>query len=299
MEWADFASLTTADGLSLNAGALSTLILRNESSVVPYSNKLISTGYNGYIYVHAALIDAYKTEWSYHAAKFRAIEDYPEVWLKNSWEMVNLRIQQGDYASYYAVGDLIPLDMGSEGQINMQIAGFDVDELADGGKAHISFISKELLATSKRFNPTLAASADGTYQEGTGAIGGWEKSELRTYLSGTIMPMIPSEVRSMIKTVVKSQPYYTTAGVEDTQSTDDGVWVPSYDEVVGSSSLYYPLFLNANAYRKKYKVGSSSASNWWLRSAYSRVSFRYVMSSGNYSNDDASYLDGIALGFCV
>lgn len=35
----------------------------------------------------------------------------------------------------------------------MQIAGFDVDDLADGsGKAPISFIGKELLATSHNMN---------------------------------------------------------------------------------------------------------------------------------------------------
>ena len=51
----------------------------------------------------------------------------------------------------------------------MQIAGFDVDDLADGtGKAPITWVGKELLATTHRWNPELITNVDGKYQEGTG-----------------------------------------------------------------------------------------------------------------------------------
>lgn len=294
-----------ADYAFSECSGLDMLILRNSSMVTIgdyiFANSAISGG-TGYVYVPAALVDTYKSNsiWSTYATQIRAIEDYPDAWAKDSWESVQYHIQRGDYASYYAVGDLIPLDMGSEGQINMQIAAFDVDNLADGtGKAHISFISKELLKTSYRWNPELVTNDDGTYQEGTGTIGGWASSELRTYMSGTIMPMIPSEVRSMIKTVVKSQPYYTTAGTQETQSTDDGVFVPSNNELIGSSSLYYPLIQNNTSNRKKYKVGASSASSWWLRSVNSNSMPQYMNSSGSVRYESSADANAIALCFCV
>lgn len=74
----------------------------------------------------------------------------------------------------------------------MEIAAFDTDDLADdSGKAPITWIGKELLATVRRFNPALVTNADGTYKESTGGVGGWEKSELRSYLKNTVKPLIP------------------------------------------------------------------------------------------------------------
>lgn len=65
---------------------LTTLILRKtnsitrNSSTASISNTPIARG-EGYVYVPAALIDAYKvaTNWSAYADRFRAIEDYPEI----------------------------------------------------------------------------------------------------------------------------------------------------------------------------------------------------------------------------
>lgn len=285
---------------------LTTLILRNTDQVCDLygTDNLLNTpivnGY-GYVYVPAALVDAYKADatFKYYASQIRAIEDYPDVWPKFAWETVDYHIQQGDYATFYSVGDLIPLDLGDEGLINMQIAAFDADDLSGGGKAHISFISKELLKTKHRWNPDLVTNDDGTYQEGTGTIGGWASSELRTYMSGTIMPKIPAEVRSMIKTVAKSQPYYTTAGTKDTQSTDDGVWIPSKDEISGASSLYYPLFKNTGNNRIKYIVGSTSATTWFLRTLEDKSYVCAVTGGGGVNQARVETPYGIALGFCV
>lgn len=66
--------------------ALTTLILRNELSVVTlsninnFTNSGIANG-TGYIYVPAALIEDYKiaNNWSTYASQFRAIEDYPDI----------------------------------------------------------------------------------------------------------------------------------------------------------------------------------------------------------------------------
>ena len=355
--------------------------------------------------------------------------------ITDDWATILAAIDDGTYRSKYKVGNYKALDLGSEGVVNMQIAGFDKDTLADGsGMAPISWISQELLTTSHRMNPsraevydykeqaatttsnnntsvsadstkttsfrayiqagevaeitnTINATADGTltitykglsssygtlnvlvngevivsdyasttaatytvelvsgdtvtivakftsvqvsssaasvaflstgtftittacnnvvsrytagYQEATGSIGGWEKSEMRTYLQDTVKPLIPEEIRNRLRTVSKTQPAYNTSGSSFTQTTEDDVWIPSYNECFGSSSMYKALFENTNANRIKYKVGSSSASSWWLRSAISTPNFYSVPSSGGnyYTNAHNSY--GVALGFCL
>ena len=159
----------------------------------------------------------------------------------------------------------------------MQIAAFDADTLADGGgKAPISWISQQLLKTNHRMNPERVQNDDGTYQEGTGGIGGWEKSEMRSYLIDTIKPLIPSGVSNAIKPVTKTQPAYNTSGSSFTQTTTDDIWIPSYNEIFGSSSLYYPLFQNTDANRVKKKSGATSASEWWIRSVYNSIALHIM-----------------------
>lgn len=147
---------------------------------------------------------------------------------KYTWDAVFASIDAGTYATDYAIGDTVPLDLGSEGVVNMQIAAFDADDKADGsGKAPISWISKELLKSEHRINPARVANDDGTYQEGTGSIGGWEKCEMRTYLNDTIKPLIPESVRNRIATVSKVSFAYDTTGSNVKQTTQDSVWIPS------------------------------------------------------------------------
>ena len=104
---------------------------------------------------------------------------------KYSWKGVAASIKAGTYTTDYAVGDLIPLDLGYYGLINMQIAAFDTDELADGsGKAHISFIALETMVPSIEYNiESDIKKDDGSYVDGTGSVGGWPKCYLRKYMN--------------------------------------------------------------------------------------------------------------------
>lgn len=297
---AEFSSAVAfANNAFYGCTALTALILRSTDQLctisgTPFASSAIASG-TGYIYVPSALVDQYKASWTAYAGQVRAIEDYPEVVDPYSWAAVAKAIDNGTYASVYKIGDCVPLDLGTEGEVNMQIAAFDADDLADGsGKAPISWISKELLKTSKRWNPKLSGT-----NEGTGTIGGWEKSELRAYYNNTLLSLIPSEVAARIKPVTKTQTAYDAAGSSFAQTTDETVWPPSYPEVSGSTSLYYGLFKNANANRNKKKVGASNATDWWLRSANSTTSPHCVYSSGSVYYYGAETTNGIPLCFCT
>lgn len=216
------------------------------------------------------------------------------------WAMLFSALDDGTYATKYSVGDLIPLDLGDEGAINMQIVAFDADELADGsGKAKVSLISKELLNTNHRMNPALEGDATNGYTEGTGTIGGWEKCELRSYLEESILPLISPVIFSRIATVTKTQDAHTTANKSVTQTTQDDLWVPSVDELYDSSGLYYSAFPN-NDSRIKRESSSASAANWWLRSVMGITGcFECVGSNGSWSFNTAADSLGVVLGFCL
>lgn len=310
LKQADFsACVSFAQNAFYGCSALEALILRCTDAVCSLTGNLsgtkIASG-TGYIYVPSALVDTYKAAsgWSTYEAQIRAIEDYPYMHNKWTWDGVFAAIDDGSYASVYSVGDTVPLDLGSEGIVNMQIAAFDADDKADGsGKAPISWISKELLNTEHRMNPALVTNDDGTYQEGTGAIGGWEKCEMRTYLNDTIKPLIPEDVSDKIVSVTKSQLAYGTINFSDkfTQTTQDDVWIPSEDELSGSNSIYYALFKNENENRKKFHIGSTSYKQWYLRNVVdgNNRAFRIVNAGNFIGNWYSETAVGIALGFCT
>lgn len=216
------------------------------------------------------------------------------------WEAVFASINAGTYATDYAVGDTVPLNLGSEGVINMQIAAFDSDVLADGsGNAPITWIAQELLEVSGYYNKGLITNDDGTYQEGSGSIGGWEKSNIRNNrLKGYFMPLIPIYVRDNIKVVTKTQTSRTTTGGTETQTTQDDVWIPSQAEVVGSSSMYYGLFHNTDDRRVKRNL-IGTVYPWWLRDAYQGQYCRIINDSGTLSYAKTNTRSYFCLGFCT
>ena len=215
----------------------------------------------------------------------------PSAWqvqeISDSWDTILSNIASGTFS--YKPGNYKPLDLGTEGTVNMQIVGLNKDALASGsGTAKTSWISKELLTTKHNMNST------GTTE------GGWAATAMRTYLDDTVKPLIPSAVRSAIKEVTK----YSRLSDGTEQTTTDDVWIPSRREVgitssAESSGPAYSDGFSNNASRIKMQVGGSSGTNWWLRSAYNASAFGRVITSGdsNYNSANTSY--GVALGFCI
>lgn len=140
------------------------------------------------------------------------------------------------------------------------------------------------------------------YEEGTGTIGGWEKSEMRAYLRETVYPMIQSDVRSHMIEMTKYSYAHNTAGNSAAgQTTTDKIWIPSRGEVAlttydGSNQKYDTLFPGQDS-RVKKKVGPSSATVWWLRSSANTGNFYCVISSGPVNSYGASISYGVVFGF--
>ena len=228
-----------------------------------------------------------------------------EETITDTWEQIIAAVNNGTYKNRYQVGDTKKISLGSEGAVAMQIVAFDTDDLADGnGKAPITFISKQILKTDHRMNPSRSGSS-GAYDEGTETIGGWEKCEMRSYLKETIKPLIPSTVSSAIKEVTKYSRIYNPAGnaVDNVASTED-VWIPSrkemnFDTSYESNCPVYDSAFPDNASRIKMKTGATSAAWWWLRSAGSSYTFYDVYRDGSNDGNGANVSGGVVLGFCL
>lgn len=223
-----------------------------------------------------------------------------EETITDSWDTIIANVNNGTYKTKYAIGDTKQIDLGTE-VVAMQIAAIDTDTLASGsGTAAITWISQQVLKDKHRMNPSYSG---GT--AGTGSLGGWVATEMRSYLKDTIKPKIPSEVRAAIKTVKKySRTYDASEKLKNNVESNDDVWIPSiremgYDYTTSdyeqSGPCYNSLFPNTDA-RRKTSVGDTIGRGCWTRSAHATNSFK-THTNGYIGATSQSYY--IALGFCI
>lgn len=207
--------------------------------------------------------------------------------IADDWATILANIDNGTYKTKYKIGNYKPLDLGTEGTINMQIVAFDADDKADGsGKAKVTVIAKDLLNTKHTMNTTATTE------------GGWAASAMRSYLATDIAPKIPSAVSSRIVQVNKTYKDYTNGE----QTSVDSLWIPSEHETNNGATGYettgpaYSVFTD-NASR--IKTINGTAGIWWLRSASNATSFRRVVNNGYRSSYSADNSFGVALGFSL
>ncbi len=218
--------------------------------------------------------------------------------VNDGWKTIAASAKDGTYKTKYSVGDLKAVDLGSEGVHLMQLVAFDTDDKADGsGKAPMTWIMEDLLPTAYRMNPSKV---DG--QEGTGTLGGYDKTEMKSYLTDTILPLFPTDVRNNIVPVTKHQKAYDASGTGFQESTTETLWIPGDKEVLNRTSIdaagpAYSNVFKDTASRQKEKNGSYK--NWWLRSASDADSFRHVTNTGNGGYSNASSIFGVCPGFCM
>ena len=135
--------------------------------------------------------------------------------------------------------------------------------------------------------------------------GGWRDSEMRLWLNGTIIHMLPDELREMIvpRCIVQ------TMDGERLES-EDKLWLPSFTEMFGkegaedwapadTDETQLELF---STERSRVKERPGNGTWWyWLRSPYGSYSafFCSVIGGGNAIYGGASSARGVAFGFCL
>lgn len=272
------------------ANSLCHLILRSTTMCTLTTNALTGTAIAagiGWIYVPTDLVATYKaaSNWSNYASQIVDISEYPKALqdetISDSWSTIFANEDNGTYKTVYSLGDIKYMYLNGT-PMPMQIVAFDEDT------SKISWVCKSILDTHN-MNPT----GDTT--------GGWASSNMRAWLRETIYPMIDSTIRNRIVAVTKN---YYDAKTSSRLTISDTVWIPSEYEIFGTTSyensgtLYTGVFTDATSRIKKYGL-NGSANYWWLRSAYSGTSFRYVYNNGYANISNANFTYGVVLGFCT
>ena len=238
----------------------------------------------------------------------------------DSWEKIISNVQNNTIPSYYTVGSTKTVDMGTFGTHTLRVANNSTPaECATEGFSQTAcgFVLEFAdIITTHVMNSDNSGSTNGT-----GNKGGWEYSEMRTYVNNDIYNALPSALKSAIidTNVVSGH------GSKDTTNftTTDKLYLLSVHEVwedVDGNTSYGPdsydtaynntrqldYYKNNNVTTSSYggakKQYNGSKPYWWLRSARSSNygNFLYVDNSGYWNNTSSSYTTpGVAPAFRI
>lgn len=220
---------------------------------------------------------------------------YSEVLSENTWAQIAQACADHDpILDSWLVGDEKDEVINGE-TLTFVIVGKDHDDLADGsGKAPLTFGMKNLMAETRQMNSTNI---------NTGSFAG---SAMYSWLSGTIYPNLPTELKDAIKAVNKK----TSSGNTSSSIRTDAMYLWLFSEVevfgatkysVAGEGLHYPYFVTASERIKKMSNGTGAVHDWWERSPQQSRSSHFcnVTNSGIADNLNTSSSSGVCFGFCI
>ena len=254
----------------------------------------------------------------------------------NDWATIKAVSDKGEGANYWSIGDRKEITLnGTVGHLTLSnyttyafIIGFNHNQELEGtNRIHFQ------LAKTALSGGADVCLCDSSYDDSAATTGyfsmnlkrmnsgGWASSQMRTNIcgtslssySGTIIAVIPAELRATLKSVTK---YTDNTGGGSTAAsnvtvTTDYFFLLSEFEVFGSISYgntneknkqaQYAYYSAGNS-KIKYKYdGTSTTAAWWLRSpdASDSTSFVYVNNDGTVNSTPSRFSIGFAPGFCV
>ena len=298
-------ALTTVDMLGGSAGtiaanafngdtALAHLILRGGSkttlaSTNAFNGTPISLG-NGAIYVPSDQLAAYKADTNWKNYFITTTDRYPLSsfdTIEDSWDDIIAATQSGTYQTKYAVGDTKSLTIGNH-TYKMMLVAKNADIAEDGvSKVATTWLSQNQYAVSQNMSGTPF---------------GWPNSNVRAYLSSTVLPLLPANLQAAIKPVVKQSTNYDfeNATPSNLESVDK-LWIPSLGELSSNVNVYEKTDLYYSKATWTPLKTDGTKGDWWLRSMYERAysGYAFINTSGTYSGASAGSSKGVVFGFCI
>lgn len=250
----------------------------------------------------------------------------------NDWSVIKSVSDAGQGANYWSIGDRKAVTLN--GTVNAWtlsnvttyafIIGFNHNATVEGSNRIHFQLAKTALSggadvclCDNYYGNTSGGFRMNTSQSNSG---GWASSNMRTAIcgtslssySGTILAVIPAELRAVLKSVTKytNNTGNSTAASAVTATTDYFFLLSEY-EVFGSTTYansneaskqaQYAYYSAGNSKIKYKHNATSTAARWWLRSPRASYSYYFVNvgTDGTVDTSIAVYSSGFAPGFCV
>ena len=220
---------------------------------------------------------------------------YSAVLAENTWSMIKQACVDNDpIVDQWLVGDSKNETIGRE-VLTFVILGKDHDDRADGsGKAKLSIGMKDCMAQTRQMNAT-----------NTNA-GSFVGSAMYDWLSGTLYPSLPDDLKNSITKVNKKT---SEGGGSSTIQTDAmDLWLLAEIEVFGAvtysvagEGTQYSYYTTAANRIKTLSNGAGVASYWWERSPNrnSSAAVCSVDTLGSANTYGVDFSLGVCFGFCI
>lgn len=219
--------------------------------------------------------------------------DFPNNLEVMSWGQIKSYCDRGILRQVFHVGDTKSITLKNGKKITMRIIGIRHDQMANGGRASLTWEMVNFMEDRHSMNKTSTNK------------GGWAKSEMRRYLNEDVFNLLPDEVQEVICPVRKITS--VGGGSSEKEVTVDRLFLLSEHErygrkfySAGDEGRWYEWYRKEGvSYAKTYPDGDSG---WgWERSPRGSSSAHFCSVYGNgdasYYNASASY--GVAFGFCM
>ena len=239
----------------------------------------------------------------------------PVSFSSDSWDTIACNVRKGNTDSYN-IGDTKSVDLGSFGTHTVRISNKSTPSECSGTGFSQTACGFVVEFTDSIINHRMNPYLNNGSVVGDGNNGGWEHSEMRTYVNNDIYNAFPSDLKDAIieTSVISSRGSYDSSNF----TTIDKVYLLAYREVwivAGSDSMndtsyndtrQLDYYLGYNTTTQNYSAASKdygSTQNfwWWLRSAdvTSSLNFYYVMGDGMKSVDGSYGTAGVSPAFRI
>ena len=245
------------------------------------------------------------------------IVPHPVSFADDDWDTIVAAVQAGN-TSAYQVGDTKTVDMGTLGTHTLRVANNSIPaECSTTGFSQTAcgFVLEFAdIITTHRMNPYDNSGS----VNGDGNKGGWEYSEMRTYVNSDIYNALPATLKNAIinTTVISGHGSNDSANFTTTDklyllsphevwedvdgNTSDGI--DYYDKSYASTrqlDYYKNNNITTSSYDSAIKKNGTSNSWWWLRSAFSNNDniFFTVRTDGLWYTTSSYYTGGVSPAF--
>lgn len=241
---------------------------------------------------------------------------FQPVFGDNSWTMIRRAFRNGLASGLWAVGDQKEVTLGDGNTYHVRIADMQSGRynLTDGSgttNGVLEFV--ECLPTSYPINSSQVTDGDVTAY----TAGGWAMCQMKnTTLDVTVWGLLPSDMKFAISEITLNE--YSYSAPSPRESTNK-LFLPAETEIFMKRRFsaegeetgcvkynrfdYYASATTDDSLplRRKYKLGQTVTTNWWLRSPYSgnSSSFCIVNDNGGYGNKYTYYNNGVSPCFAI
>ncbi len=222
-------------------------------------------------------------------------EGYDAALENASWSDIAYIAAQGKAAEIWRVGDEKEIQLSGiyNGAIHAQIAGFEHDDLAGGGKAGISFVSREIV-TYAPHKPKA----------------NWLGSNIKTDIFPGIEGSLPATLQRSIKKICKDRRADCKSLKPSIMRVEEYLFCLSTDEAgLGTGYVVaegggYPLFTQGNDSRIKKDMNGNGSDGWWTCTMEGRgdtgaLYWYFVGADGRRLSGSSTSDRGVVFGFCI